>query len=276
MWRLASGKAGPVRARTDATWHYPTMVIPSVLSERPTTGTPFQTGWPVRLADTDGDQRLRLDAIARYLQDIGFEHLDAVEDGDTHRGWVVRRTVIDVLKPIELGEHVTLRRWCSGLSNRWCNMRVQICGSNDGLVETEGFLIHFGTESGVPARMSDRFMAPMLASTNEHRLRWKAALTDPMPASDQPGVHELPFPLRVADIDWLDHVNNAVYLCALEEILATHTDLMSRPHRAVIEYAKPLKAGEQVRLIGRRDGSALDVWFAVADDPRAVSRVTQL
>ncbi|WP_406238316.1 acyl-[acyl-carrier-protein] thioesterase [Nocardia sp. NBC_01009] len=252
------------------------MVIPSVLSERPTAVSPFQTGWPVRLADTDSDQRLRLDAIARYLQDIGFDHLDAVEDGDTHRGWVVRRTVIDVLKPIEFGEHATLRRWCSGLSNRWCNMRVQICGSKGGLVETEAFLIHFGTESGVPARMSDRFMAPLLASTTEHRLRWKAALTTLIPAPDEPDVHELPFPLRIADIDWLDHVNNAVYLGALEELLATHADLISGPHRTVIEYAKPLKAGDNVRLIGRRNGTALDVWFAVADDPRAAARVTPL
>jgi acyl-ACP thioesterase len=256
------------------TWHYPVMVIPSVLPERPATGTPFETGWPVRLADTDRDQRLRLDAVARYLQDIGFEHLDAVEDGDTHRGWVVRRTVIDVLKSIEFGEHVTLRRWCSALSNRWCNMRVQICGSKGGLIETEGFLIHFGTESGVPARMSDRFMAPMLASTTDHRLRWKAALIDPMPSAGDTGVQELTFPLRVADFDWLDHVNNAVYLSALEEFLATHADLMAGPHRTVVEYAKPLKAGEQVRLVGRRDGAALGVWFAVGDEARAVAQVT--
>lgn len=248
------------------------MVIPSVLPERPTVGTPFETGWPVRLADTGRDQRLRLDAIARYLQDIGFEHLDAVQDGDIHRGWVVRRTVIDVLEPIEFGEHVTLRRWCSALSNRWCNMRVQICGSKGGLVETEGFLIHFGTESGVPARMSDRFMAPMLASTTEHRLRWNAALTDPLPTG--PDIEEVPFPLRVADFDWLDHVNNAIYLSALEELLATHTDLTSGPHRTVIEYSKPLTAGEQVRVVGRRTGSTLDAWFAVADDPRAAARVT--
>ncbi|MET8874904.1 acyl-ACP thioesterase domain-containing protein [Nocardia sp. NPDC004604] len=248
------------------------MVIPSVLPERPGTGTPFETGWPVRLADTDRDQRLRLDAIARYLQDIGFEHLGAVEDGDSHRGWVVRRTVIDVLEPVEFGEHVTLRRWCSALSNRWCNMRVQICGSKGGLVETEGFLIHFGTESGVPARMSDRFMAPMLAGTTEHRLRWKAALTDSLPTG--PGTQELPFPLRIADIDWFDHVNNAVYLSALEEMLAAHTDLKSGPHRTVVEYTKPLQAGEQVRVIGRRDDTALDVWFAVGDESRAAARVT--
>ncbi|WP_040734249.1 acyl-[acyl-carrier-protein] thioesterase [Nocardia tenerifensis] len=252
------------------------MVIPSVLPERPTAGTPFETGWPVRLADTDGNQRLRLDAIARYLQDIGFEHLDAVEDGDTHRGWVVRRTVIDVLKPIEFGERVTLRRWCSGLSTRWCNMRVQIAGDRGGLVETEAFLIHFGTESGLPARMSDRFMAPMLASTSEHRLRWKAALTDPAPPLDAPGVRVRPFPLRITDIDMLDHVNNSVYLSGVEEVLAEHDDLKSGPHRAIIEYVKPLKSGDDVELSAHRTGTALDIWFTVADETHAATRVMPL
>lgn len=249
------------------------MVIPSVLPERPTVGTPFETGWPVRLADTDGDQILRLDAVARYLQDIGFEHLDAVEDGDIHRGWVVRRTVIDMLKPISFGERVTLRRWCSALSSRWCNMRVQITGSKGGLVDTEGFLIHFGTESGMPARMTDRFMAPMLAATTEHRLRWQPALTEPLPAAE-PGRSERAFPLRVTDIDLLDHVNNAVYLSAVEEVLAEHSDLKSGAHRVVMEYAKPLHSGDDVRLISQRTGPALDIWFVVDDQPRATARVT--
>ncbi|MEV6562890.1 acyl-ACP thioesterase domain-containing protein [Nocardia sp. NPDC051756] len=252
------------------------MVIPSVLPERPTAGTPFETGWPVRLADTDGDQRLRLDAIARYLQDIGFEHLDAVEDGDTHRGWVVRRTVMDVLKPIQFGERVTLRRWCSGLSTRWCNMRVQISGSAGGLVETEAFLIHFGTESGLPARMSDRFMEPMLAATTEHRLRWKAALTDPAPAADADGVTVRPFPLRITDIDMLDHVNNSVYLSGVEEVLTEHDDLKSGPHRAIIEYVKPLKSGDDVDLAAFRTGSALDIWFTVGGETHAVTRVVPI
>ncbi|SUE29456.1 oleoyl-acp thioesterase [Nocardia farcinica] len=252
------------------------MVIPRVLAPCPTDYTPFSTHWPVRLADTDREQRLRLDAVARYLQDIGFEHLDAVADGANHRGWVVRRTVIDVLEPVRWGEHVTLSRWCSALPNRWCNMRVRIEGSGGGSIETEAFLIHFAPDSAVPSRMSDRFMAPMLATTTEHRLRWQAALTDPMPAPDAPGVEERPFPLRVADIDLLDHVNNAVYLSALEELLDRHADLIAGPHRVIVEYAKPLRAGEQVRLLGLRTGGTLDAWLAVGEQPRAVARVTKL
>lgn len=249
------------------------MVIPAVLPEPPTEGAPFEAGWPVRVADTSPDLRLRLDAVARYLQDIGFEHLDAVEDGEAHLGWVVRRTVIDVLKPIEIGERVTLRRWCSALSNRWCNMRVQVSGSLGGLIETEAFLIHFGTESGVPARMSDRFMAPMLATTTEHRLRWKAALTDPMPPATEPGVQSHPFPLRVADIDLLDHVNNAVYLSAVEEVLAGHAELKSGSYRTIIEYRKSVRSGDDLWLVARRTGLSLDLWFTVGAESHAVARV---
>ncbi|WP_028479866.1 acyl-[acyl-carrier-protein] thioesterase [Nocardia sp. CNY236] len=250
------------------------MVIPSVLPECPARVTPFETGWLVRLADTDGDQRLRLDGVARYLQDVGYDHLEVLDDGDIHRVWVVRRTVIDVLKPIQFGERVVLRRWPSAMSTRWCTMRVQVFGSGGGLVDTEGFLIHFDTESGVPTRMSDRFMEPMMACTTEHRIRWKAALTDPMPVDPDPDVRTRSFPLRVTDIDLLDHVNNAVYLTALEEVLSEHAELKSGPHRVVIEYGKPVRSCEDVSLVARRTDSSLDVWFAVAADSRAVARVT--
>ncbi len=255
-------------------WHHPGMVIPSVLPEPPAVLTPFETGWPVRLADTDRDQYLRLDGVARYLQDVGYDHLEVLQDGDIHRLWVIRRTVIDAIKPISFGEWATLRRWPSATSTRWCTMRVQVCGSAGGLVETESFLIHFGTESGVPARMSDRFLAPMLACTTEHRLRWKAELVDPMPSAGEPGVQIRPFPLRATDIDLLDHMNNAVYLTALEEVLADHAELKSGPHRAVVEYGKPVRSGEAVELVSRRTDASLDVWFAVGADCRAVARVT--
>ena len=112
----------------------------------------FHVQWPVRLGDTDGNARLRLDAVARYLQDIGYDHLKVVDEGELHQGWIVRRTVIDVLRPIDFGDQVHLRRWPAALSNRWCNMRIQVRSELGGLIEAEMFLIHVDTEAGRPAR----------------------------------------------------------------------------------------------------------------------------
>jgi len=44
------------------------------------------------------------------------------------RWWIVRRTMIDLVRPIEFQDMMRLRRWCSGTSNRWCEMRVRIDG----------------------------------------------------------------------------------------------------------------------------------------------------
>ncbi|NQE87428.1 acyl-[acyl-carrier-protein] thioesterase [Nocardia terpenica] len=239
------------------------------LSPCPDESLAFHEHWPVRLGDTDGDQRLRLDAVARYLQDIGYDHLTVVEEGDLHPGWIVRRTVIDVLRPIEFGDRVHLRRWPSALSNRWCNMRIQVRSENGGLIETEMFLIHVDIDAGRPARMSDRFMAPMLAATTEHRLRWRPAL------HEHPGADgELwPFPLRVTDIDHYGHVNNAVHWEAVEEALARFPEAQRLPHRVIVEHVGPVMAGDNVLIRAWRDDPILHVQLEIDGSARTLARI---
>ncbi|MCM6778389.1 thioesterase [Nocardia sp. CDC159] len=229
----------------------------------------FHEEWPVRLGDTDGDQRLRLDAVARYLQDIGYDHLKVVEEGDLHRGWIVRRTVIDVLRPIEFGDQVHLRRWPSALSNRWCNMRIQVCSENGGLIETEMFLIHVDIEAGRPARMSDRFMAPMLAATTEHRLRWQAALAEHTDVDAE----AWPFPLRVTDVDHYGHVNNAVHWEAIEEALARFPEAHTPPYRVILEHAGPVMAGDDVLIRAWQSDTGLHVQLEVDGSARTLARI---
>jgi acyl-ACP thioesterase len=224
------------------------------------------------LGDTDGRQRLRLDAVARYLQDIGYDHLTVVEEGDLHPGWIVRRTVIDVLSPIEFGEQVHLRRWPSALSNRWCNMRIQVRTDNGGRIETEMFLIHVDIEAGRPARMTERFMAPMLAATTEHRLRWRAALRESPDAAGE----RWPFPLRVTDIDRYGHVNNAVHWAAVEEALGRFPDAGEAPYRVILEHAGPVMGGDDVSIHAWRDQLALHVQLEVDGSARTLARIEAL
>ncbi|MFI7193304.1 acyl-[acyl-carrier-protein] thioesterase [Nocardia nova] len=242
------------------------------LSPCPDDNRAFHEQWPVRLGDTDGDQRLRLDAVARYLQDIGYDHLQVVEDGDLHPGWIVRRTVIDVLRPIEFGDRVHLRRWPSALSNRWCNMRIQVRSENGGLLETEMFLIHVDIEAGRPARMTERFMAPMRAATVEHRLRWRAALREA--AGDDAEVR--PFPLRVTDVDRYGHVNNAVHWEAVEEALARFPDAPTPPYRVILEHAGPVMGADEVMIRAWRDADALHVQLEVDGSARTLARIEPL
>ena len=69
------------------------------LAPQPPSGEGFETAWPVRAGDVDTANRLRYDSVARYLQDIGSDNLDASGLGDTDPFWIVRRTVIDVVRP---------------------------------------------------------------------------------------------------------------------------------------------------------------------------------
>src|SRR6202022_3641600 len=85
-----------------------------------------------RVADIDREARLRFDAATRHIQDIGSDHLREISLEETQPLWIVRRTMIDLIKPIEFQDMLRLRRWCSGTSNRWCEMRVRIDGRGGG------------------------------------------------------------------------------------------------------------------------------------------------
>ena len=101
----------------------------------------FDREWPVRMADIDRHGRLRLDAAARHIQDIGQDQLCASGFQDIQPLWIVRRTMIDVIRPIEFNDTLRLRRWCSATSTRWCEKRVRIDGRKGGLIESEAFWI---------------------------------------------------------------------------------------------------------------------------------------
>lgn len=142
------------------------------LAPYPSKGAVFCNG------DIHPNRTLRLDAAARYLQDLGFDHLEANGAAQVHPLWVVRRTVIDVIRPITWPGTVRLHRWCSALSSRWCTMRVRIESDGGGLIETEGFWININPGNGMPSRISDDFLAPLAKTTDEHRLTWHRWIPD--------------------------------------------------------------------------------------------------
>ncbi|KAA0024408.1 acyl-[acyl-carrier-protein] thioesterase [Antrihabitans cavernicola] len=233
-------------------------------------GAIFTTSWPVRSADVDPERNLRLDGVARYLQDIGFDNLDANGASEAHPLWIVRRTVIDVVRPIVWPSTVQLTRWCSGLSSRWCNMRVRIESDNGGLIDTEAFWININPDSGMPSRIEEEFMAPMADTATDHRLKWKRLLTEDAPAD----IADVPFVLRGSDIDPLQHLTNSIYWQPIEDLVRVKTDLHAAPFRAVLEYMKPIEPGSTINIRSRDESDGLSAWFVSGDDTMAIARVT--
>ena len=121
----------------------------------------------------------RLDGVARYIQEVGAEHLIDAGYAEIHPHWIVQRTVIDVIEPLDWPNDITFRRWCSGISLRWCSMRVRLDGSNGGRIETEGFWINMNKDTLTPSLMAEGFFNRLATTTENHRLKWRPWLPGP-------------------------------------------------------------------------------------------------
>ncbi len=235
----------------------------------------FEVAYRVRTGDIDQQMRLRLDAVARYLQDVANDNIEATDYSHSDPFWIVRRTVIDVIRPISWPATVTAQRWCGALSTRWTNMRVRLTAEHDtnrfnpeprepGLIETEAFWINVN-DQGMPSRISDDMLEMLSSMTDEHRLRWRSMNPDKAPAADEVSIPDRVHVLRITDFDPFKHLNNAAYLEAVEDELVEHPDLADVPHRAVIEYLRPITPGVSITLRRVREADRLLVWMLIPD-----------
>lgn len=247
----------------------------------------FDTQWPLRVADVDREGRLKFDAATRHIQDIGTDQLREMGYEETHPLWIVRRTMIDMIEPIVFKDILRLRRWCSGTSNRWCEMRVRIEGRKGGLVESEAFWININRETQGPARISDDFIEGLRRTTDENRLRWKPYLKG---GSRDDAVAVTKYPVRVSDIDIFDHMNNSVYWGVIEEYLNSRPELMAAPLRVTIEHDLPVALGDDLEIIRHEypagstdkfgaelsDRGVTTLTYAVGNETKAVAAIFPL
>jgi acyl-ACP thioesterase len=245
------------------------------LSDLPDSGYVFRTRWKLFTSDIDHQRRARLDGVARYIQEVGAEQLIDAGYAEIHPHWIVQRTVVDVIEPLDWPNDITFRRWCSGISSRWCTMRVRLDGSNGGRIETEGFWINMNKDTLTPSLMAEDFFNRLATTTENHRVKWRSWLAGPA----EHVATATPFALRYTDGDHFEHVNNTVYWHGVHEVLAHAPDLSEisePPYRAVVEYRKPIELDESVTIRSVRRNDALHIWFCVGRDVRAAALVCKL
>lgn len=231
----------------------PLVVVPELVP-RPASGRVFTTGRRVRLGDVTTTGRVRLDALARYLQDVARD--DSADSGlENPMGWVVRRTVLVVAAWPVFQEAVSLATWCSGIGARWAERRTSITGEHGGRVEAVTLWVHVDATTGRPARLVSGFVDRYGEAAAGRGADAKLLLAAEPPA----GAARAPWPLRRTDFDVLGHVNNAAYWEAIEERCDPAGPAL--PLAAVVEHRAALEPGDAAELRVASGPDRTDAWL---------------
>jgi acyl-ACP thioesterase len=230
--------------------HHPMLPVP----ER---GRRYTTSRLVRLGDVSPAGRLRLDATARYLQDIATD--DAVDAGlESALAWVVRRSVIRVEQFARFREALTLTTFASGYGRSWAERRTQIRGDHGAVVDAAALWVSVDAASGRPASLNEGFVRVYGEAVGGRRIRARLSHPDP-----PPGLDRVSWPTRFTDFDALDHVNNAVYWAVVEEHLARRRDLRA-PFVVEVEHRNAVERDHEVAVVAQADSDG-GLWVWVVD-----------
>jgi acyl-ACP thioesterase len=234
--------------------------LPAVDLDPPPLGRrTFETHREVRVGDADRRGHLRLDALASYLQDIaGDDTADAGLRG--LGGWVVRRSVIEVLRPPAYGQRLALTTWASGAGSRWAERRLSVRPIADpgagAWIESVSLWVYVDPTSLRPAPLDPAFVAiygpatggRTVSSRFQHRTG-----ADP----DRP-IERWRWTVRAVDLDLFDHVNNTATWAIVEEARSRHP--WSAPVRAELEYRAPIPPDTAVVVDQQADPGGVDLW----------------
>ena len=227
----------------------------------------------VRLGDVTPRRRLRLDAVARYLQDV------ASDDGDdadlpAGRGWILRSRRSRRRPAPEPGRERDVRdalhRTRAGLALGRAHDRHRRRGGHRTAVTSRAIWVYVDLTTRCAPRLAGR----VLRGVRRRRAGAPgAALASPCPSSI-PGPTRAPWPLRRTDIDVYQHVNNANYW-------ARGGGVARGPGRRAVGSSARRSSSEQVSRpddrLRRRDACRRRrrprFWFGVDGERPRASRV---
>ena len=216
----------------------------------------------------DAHGRLRLDALARFLQDLAIDDVRETGWGTPEHIWFVRRIQVDVLVPFLDDDEVEMLTWCSGLATIAAGRRWSVTGNQGGRAEIDSVWIHLAPD-GRPKRIEGFDVYANAA--DGRRVSARAELEGP-----PDGAARSPWPLRVTDVDLHGHVNNAVHWQAVEHLLQRRGPDVRRPLRARLDYRDALDLEDELELAFTPDAGRLDVGFLTPAGLKAVAVVEPL
>jgi acyl-ACP thioesterase len=218
----------------------------------PASGRVYRTRRVVRSGDVTPSGRLRLDAVAHYLQAAAED--DLVDSGLVEPVyWVLRRCELAIASLPAVGDRLSVTTYCSGTGPRWAERTTTLSAPDGEVVQARAVWAVVDQADGRPAPLSAEFLRIYGESAAGRTV--SARLSHPRPASAADGRE---WPLRASDFDLAGHVNNAVHWAAVEDELAVSGWV---PAVAELEYHRAITPGcAPVLVTDRRDREA-GIWL---------------
>ena len=197
------------------------------------------------LADCAPSGRSRLDAIARWLQDVAFADVEDAAVADVAI-WVVRRTRIRVKRFPRFGERLRLQTFCSGFGRAWAERRTVIATGEEEppAVQAVSLWVHLDPVTRRPFPLTPQELERYGEAAAGRKVTARLRHTGPGSADNARG-----WTFRATECDLAGHVNNSAYWQPVEEELLAG----SEPERldAEMEFRNPAQPGEKLVI---RDG----------------------
>lgn len=235
----------------------------------PPVGRRFEAERFVRLGDVDAAGQLRLDSIARYLQDVATD--DALEARLPNAlGWVVRRTMIRIDAPAIFGERISLTTFCTGSGRSWAERRTSLTGARGASIDAVSLWVQVSVATGRPARLDEQFFAIYGMSASDRVISSKFSLPD----RDEDDVEddgdgdgdEQEWRFRRSDVDQFGHVNNAAHWVITEELLQNRGQ--PRVGSFELEYIAPVGPNSELTMLANADS----FWLTGAEGTHSRGR----
>ena len=227
----------------------------------------FKSRRRVRVGDCDQNGIVRVDAIARYLQDIGYDDTDDIGVGDGGY-WVARSISMnfpDAADWPKRNEWIDLETFCGGVGRAFAQRIVNVYV--DGILKTQASTDWVCVnETGKPIAIPNWLLEayPQAKPAKAARSLEIINLEDNFEGRIEPWY------LRASDLDINGHVNNAVAFNAIYEI----SQLLKAPtpQNVLIEYHKPLSAEDKIHLYIRESEIGFDAWLVSDKNVAAAMR----
>lgn len=222
--------------------------------QKPYSDSIFDQKIAIKYSDLDFKGRLKTISILNFLQDSSCIHASelGISGFDLEKknfAWVISRYHIKIIKLPKWNDTIFINTWRTPCKNLYELREFNIKDKNGtDIINATGIWIMVRKENCRPVRLS-RFLPDVLS--DENYFNSNLSVNEPdilnkklrLPET----VHrEIPFKVRMHDLDLNQHVNNAVYLEWAVETIPQKLTALYRPQSIDVSFHKASFYGDNI------------------------------